>query len=534
MLRIRQILGIQESPVVTAALERARIAEQNAELAVESMASLELALEDRGWDSLIASGNREFTREGLNRNAQTARVMAVANPLIKRGLSIRQAYVWGQGVQIQARATGKNDTNKAEQDVNAVVQAFLDDQGNRAAFTGDQAQEELERALGTDGNVCLACFTSPLTGFVQVRSLPFDEITDVITNPDDLDDPWFYKRVWTQTRIGNDGRTTTANLTAFYPALTFRPATRPRTIDGHPVHWDSPVHHTSVNRLDGWKFGIGDAYAAITWARAYKDFLADWATLIKALSQFAFRMTSKGSKAQKARAAVARRPGGTGIPGNENSVGATAVMGPDTTLEAIPKTGATIDSESGRPLAAMIAAALGVPVTTLLADPGQTGARAVAETLNLPTRLEMTQRRSLWAETYRSILQYAILQATKAPRGPLRGTITRDSFTGREVLVLAGDTDTTIEIDWPPIDEVPLNVIVEAIAKADSTKTLPPVQIAKLLLAALGVKDADEIIEDLTDDDGNWLDPYATVGQAVGDAAVAAFRRGVDPSEAVR
>lgn len=534
MLRIRQILGIQESPVVTAALDRARAAENQAEQLAESMADLQRALDDPGWDSLIRGGDREFNREGLRRAAQAARVMAVANPLIKRGLGIRQAYVWGQGVQIQARATGKNDANKAEQDVNAVVQAFLDDPGNRAAFTGDQAQEESERVLGTDGNFFLACFTSPLTGFVQVRSIPFDEIVETITNPDDLDDPWYYKREWVQRELTLDGKQTETPKTEYYPALGYAGRTRHKFIDGHKVNLDSPIHHTSVNRLDGWQFGIGDAYAALPWARLYKDFLSDWAVLVKSLSQFAWKVTTKGSKAQAARAALRRRPGGPEVPGNENNTGSTAVLGQDASLEAIPKTGATIDSESGRPLAAMIAAALGIPVTTLMADPGQTGARAVAETLNLPTRLEMTQRRSLWEETYRSILQYVITQAVKAPQGPLQGVITRDPFSRREVIVLTGDTDTTIEFDWPPLDEVPLNVIIEAIAKADSTKTLPPAQIAKLLLAALSVKDADEIIDKLTDDEGNWLDPYKTVGQAVGDAATAAFRRGVDPSEAVR
>ncbi|MEV7962402.1 hypothetical protein [Oerskovia paurometabola] len=527
MGRIRQILGLEESAVVTETVARATAAESAVELLQEGMADLELMLEDRGWESLTRSGETEFSRDGLGRAARVARVMAVQNPLIKRGLGVRQAYVWGQGVQIQARATGKNEQNKSEQDVNRVVQAFLDDPGNRAAFTGDQAQEELERALGTDGNLLIAGFTSPRTGFVQARSIPFDEITDIIANPDDRDDPWYYKRVWTERTVDpTASRLVTMSRTAYYPAMTYRPRLRPKSIDGHPVMWDAPIYHVSVNRLDGWAFGIGDAYAALPWARAYKDFLADWATLVKALSQFAWKVSAKGSKSQAARRALARRPAGHAPDGNENNVGATVNVGEGNTLEAIPKTGATIDSESGRPLAAMVAAALDVPVTTLMADPGQTGARAVAETLNLPTRLAMQQRQSLWAEAYRAILQYVIHQATKAPQGPLTGTITRDEFTGRESLVLAGDTDTTIEIEWPPLDEVPVSTIVEAIAKADSTRKLPPIQIAKLLLSAFGVKDADEILDDLTDDDGNWLDPY----RHVGDALTSAFRRGKNPA----
>lgn len=532
MGRFRQVLGLEESAAVVDARESAAAAHHQVEVLTESIADLERMLDDRGWKRLSAAGEHQFSRQGLREAAEVARVMAVANPLIKRGLGIRQAYVWGQGVGITARANGDEGT----QDVNTVVQAFLDDPGNRAALTGDQAQEENERALGTDGNVFIACFTNPVTGYVQARTVPFDEITDVILNPDDRDDPWFYERTWVEQRVDTStARLVTTERKAYYPALTYRPATRVRSIDKHEVMWDAPIHHVSANRLDGWKFGIGDAYAALPFARLYRDFLADWATLVKALSQFAWRATGgNGAQSQKLRAKLARRPQGDAIPGNEGTVGATFTGTPEVTLEAIPKTGATIDSESGRPLAAMAAAAIGVPVTILLADPGQVGSRATAETLDLPTRLEMTQRRSLWENALTAVLTYVITQAVKAKAGPLQGTVTRDPYTGREVLTLAGDTDATVEFDWPPLDEVPVEKVVEAIVKADTTKTLPPVQIAKLLLSALGVGDIDEILDELTDDNGQWLDPYKQAGDALGDAATAAFRRGQDPAAVLR
>jgi hypothetical protein len=524
---VRTWLGLAESAPSTEVAARAHAAESEAEFLRESLADLELALEDTGWERMSAAATAEFSRAGLGRAAQLARIMSVANPLVKRGLAVRQAYVWGQGVQITARSTGDGTTG--QQDVNAVVQGFLDDDGNQTSLTGDQAHEELERALGTDGNVFIALFTSPLTGFVQARTLPFDEISDVITNPDDRDDPWYYPRTWTATEVSNDGQLHTVMRKAYYPALGYRPATRQKAINGVQVMWDTPVKHIDVNGLSGWTFGIGDAYAALSWARLYRDFLGDWAVLVKSLSQFAWRATSKGSKAQRLRAAMARRPAGTAPAGNENSTGATAVLGEGTSLEAIPKSGATIDSESGRPLAAMVAAALGVPVTVLLADPGQTGARAVAETLNLPMRLEMMGRRSLWSAALRSILGYVIAQAVKAPQGPLQGTITRDRVTGRESVVLAGDTDPTVEIVWPSLDETPMQTIIEAIVKADSTGKLPPLEVAKLLLQALGVRDIDEIVADLTDENGRWLDPLITAGQV----AIDAYRRGADPAGVV-
>ncbi|PYG00172.1 hypothetical protein SAMN05216184_104111 [Georgenia satyanarayanai] len=526
---------LTRSTLIEHAVEETARYRNEVEVLRESLADLELAMDDAGWTKLTAGMEQEFSREGLRSMARNARVFAIGNPLIKRGLAVRQAYVFGQGVEISARANGQGEDG--QQDVNAVIQAWWGDPGNQAAVTGGQAQETLERGLGTDGNLFIACFTNPRTGHVQLRTIPFDEVAEVITNPEDRSEPWFYRRQWTARGVNEQGRVVSTIRTDFYPALDYWPARRPRFIEhgeqSHPVHWDAPVHHVKVNHLDGWQFGIGDAYAALAWARAYRDFLADWATLVKSLSQFAWRATSKGSKSAKLRQALSRRPAGTTPTGNDTNAGATFHGPEDVTLEAIPKTGATIDAESGRPLATMVAAALDIPVTTLLSDPGQTGARAVAETLNLPTRLAMMQRQALWTDTYRALAQYVIRQAVKAPGGPLKGTVIRDPHAPREVVSLAGDAnadDDTIEVVWPALDDTPLETIMKAIVDADGTGKMPPVQTLKLMLSALGVRDIDELVDQATDDDGNWVDPEATAGRA----AVDAWREGRDPAEALR
>src|SRR6266542_2942298 len=128
----------------------------------EQIADLEGALQEGGWNQLSGDGATEFSRDGLRRITALCRLTAIANPLVKRGVGLRIGYVWGLGVSINARAKGDDAT----QDVNAVVQAFIDDPSNRAAWTGSQAREERERSVATDGNVFVACFTSPLTGRV--------------------------------------------------------------------------------------------------------------------------------------------------------------------------------------------------------------------------------------------------------------------------------------------------------------------------------------------------------------------------------
>lgn len=506
-------------------------AEQESNLILrEAMVDLELAIDDAGWRKLSHGVRDEFSTEGRRRIREMCRLMAVSNPLMKRGLNVRIGYIWGQGVQVAARAG-----EEAAQNVDEIVQAFWAD--NLKSLTGSQAQEELERALGTDGDVYLACFTNPLTGRVQVRSTPSDEITDIICNPEDRDEPWFYVREYVAQLLEQGyaaGNTRTRNqvVKVAHPALGFRPSQRIKTLNGAPVRWDAPIKHVPVNRLDGWKYGIPDIYASVAWARMYRDFLVDWAGLTHSLSKFAWKLTGDTRSRASQAAAKIQANAAAPAPGQMSSgIGQVAGMGPGNSLEAIPKSGAHIDADSGKPLAAMAAAGVGLPVTIMLADPGSTGARAVAETLDLPTVLEMGMRRLLWQAVIDEILQHTIEAAVVAPRGSLRGTTTIDSW-GRKAVALAGDVETTVEWDWPPLIDIDPVALVKAIVETSETPVgrAVPLVLLRLLLNALGVKDVEEVLTEVTDDQGRWVDPDMTAGQV----AVDAFNRGGDAAESVR
>lgn len=464
----------------------------------ESMAQLALAREDVGWERILQDGQRELGPEARRRNAELCRVFAIANPLIKRGLELRAAYVFGQGVG--TTATGET--------VNELVQAWLDDPEVREVFAGSQAQARNELALGTDGNVFFALFTNPLTGRVKPRVLPFEEIQEQITDPEDSLSVRYYKRVWNRRdQSGNEHEVTT-----YHPRYDYRPLIRSKRFGDHDIIWDAPIYHVKVNALTGWQYGIGDAYSALPWARGYKEFLEAWAIMMNALSKIVWQRVGKGGKRTAAQGRRELEKVAGMMPGG--SVNATD----DTKLEAIPKTGATIDSNSAKPLAAMVATALGIPVTMLLADPGQTGARAVAETLDKPTELTMLARQDVWRETRRQILGYIIDQAIIAPRGPLRGTTVRDG--DRLLTQLPNEDDRTLTITFPDISKIDPKTMMEALEKADGH--VPPLLLAELIMRALGVSDVDEWLAELTDSEGNFLDPLVTAGQA----AVDAFRDG--------
>lgn len=464
----------------------------------------DLYREDRGWTQISYQSQEMFTAAGRRKIAELCRAMHIINPLIKRGLAVRAAYTWGQGVGISAR----------NEQVNKVVQTFLDDPMNRRAFTGAQAHVTLENQLGTDGNVFLAVFSNPQTGFTQVRTIDPLEITDQIVNPEDREEVWFYRRDYNEETLEGNY----IERSVWLPALGYKPTRRMTMVRDLTINWDMKIYHVKANPQGLW--GIPDTFAALPWARSYKEFLEDWAALMKALSRIAWRMSGKRAAGQQAREAFRRI----------DEAGQTFAADPNTQLEAVPKTGATIDAESGRPLATMIAAALGLPVTTLMSDPGQTGARAVAETLNQPTRLEFKNRQEVWTEAYRAVINHAIDQAVLAPGGPLTGGVSRDSYTQREEVMLTNEDDRTLVFNWPDLDEEAMDVAIKAIADADGTQKMPPLETMRLLLRALKVRDVDEIVDAWTDEDGNFISPDVSAG----DAAVAAFEQGRNVSSALR
>jgi hypothetical protein len=516
---------LQEGASQEVALRETHLSDQLAgannqiEMLAESLADLELAFEDRGWDRLAVNATREFSPEGLRRARELCRVMTVANPLLKRGLGLRKAYVWGQGVGISVRDKGDKG-----QDVNAVVQSFLDDPFVKKTFSGTQAHEEMEQAAFTDGDLFLALFTSKLTGKVQPRWLPVDEITDIIHDPQDQISVWYFRREYVERTIVN-GMTAQATRTVYYPALGYEPQLKPPTINGHDVLWDAPVRMVSVNRPSGSSRGVPDAFAAIAWARHYKEFLEQWATLMRALARYAWQTKTRGDRAKAVAAKIGTAPPLTRETirdGNLAGAGSHVVSDPNTSLEAIPKTGATIDADSGRPLAAMVATALEVPVTMLLGDPGVSGARATAQTLDQPTELGFQLRQELWAEFKIDVLNHVIDWAIRAPKGELKGKVGRDG--DRVTAELPDEDDRTIDISWPEFESLPVDILVKAIAEASAW--LPPLTVARLVADALKIDNVDELLSELTDEQGNFKDPAMNAGQA----ATNAFRKGQDPA----
>lgn len=178
----------------------------------ESLQRLEQLLHSTEWRMLSFQADQEFTRAGLREITKLARIMRLKNPIIKRGVKIQRLYVWAQGVNISA----------VDETINETVQAFLNDERNKAELTSHQARGERETDLQQDGNLFFRFHVNEINGRLRLSTIDPQEIDDIICNPEDKREPWFYKRVWVQQNL--DGGTVAH--TVYYPDWRFTPRTK--------------------------------------------------------------------------------------------------------------------------------------------------------------------------------------------------------------------------------------------------------------------------------------------------------------------
>lgn len=483
----------------------------------------ELEIDELGWERLSWEGQRDFSRDGLQKIADRARLFYLKNPIINRGVNVQALYVYGQGLNIAA----------PDDRVGKLIERFIDDPGNQRVFTSHQARGDLEKLLAVGGNVFFALFTSPSSGRVQVRSMLMSEMRDLICNPEDASEPWFWIREWADPAAPGQTRARA------YPDFRHWPAQLPPAVMWQgkqvPVADDTRIYHIKVGSLADMRWGLSEVYQALDWAFAYKGFLEDAATLFKALSKIAWRMTVKGKAAEvaAARAKLSRQPASSSEPQtNRQIAGMTAISGDGNLMEAMPKTGASISPEDGRRIALMAFAAMGLP-ETFFGDVS-VGTLATATSLDRPTELKFRDRQQLWVDVHEDLLSYVIDRAIEAPNGGLPGAWVpeegADSFeaypNGRGRWVLDPDPDAitpageeppeegdrSVEVGFPSILEHDVGASVEAIVKAVTLGGSPlqdalitPQQASAALLEALGFDNIDEMLEDIfpVDDQGN-------------------------------
>jgi len=513
--------------------------DNNLGLLQERLAELELALDETGWERISGTSNKEFSRSALRKINQLARTFWLKNPLIKRAVYTQTSYVFAQGVSIQAE----------HPDINEVVQEFIDDRKNRAELFEHQSLMLKETELQLFANLFFVFFRNISTGRVRLGTISPDEIEDIIYNPENSKDPWYYFRVWTEIRTDIwTGERRIEQKKAYYPDWRYKPfGGHPPYIGGVAVMDQTPIYHVAVNCLSDMKFGVSEVYAATDWAKAYTKFLEDWTTIVHAYSRFAMKLTTQ-SKTKKAVTAARDKLRSTLFSaGQENNpastTGSTFIAQEGVKLEPIKTAGATTSMDDARRLLLMVSAGMGI-FEHYFGDPS-TGNLATAKAMERPMELMFRDRQALWSSAIHEILQYVVDSSVKAPSGKLHklGTVEQNEYE-EQVVVMKNDVENDnpdlqekpinrrISVKFPSLLEHDIDTLVNAIVQASTTQAVPLKTITKWILQAFEEENIDEILDRLfPDGEGEDLSGPDTEASAVEDMMVKAVS---DLSEGLR
>lgn len=453
-----------------------------AEYLEENLRALEDSAREEGWRRLSMAVEIDFTRDGLDDLMINSQAMYLVHPLIQRAVNVRSYYTWGQGVTIHVDDEQVNER---------WLQPLLDENGNQATLFSHMARILTDVDQQVDGNTLFALFTDVRTGQVRLRDVPVNEIREIITNPEDATEVWYYRRVWNQRSLDlGTGITIDRQMQALYPDFRYNPVRKPRSAGNIEIRWDSPIIHQKTGGRKRMLFGIPETYAALDWARAYRKFLEDWHTIVSSLSRFAWRATVATSRVAAAKGRFATSENGVRTGRVPPPAGSVFIGGEADRLDPIPKSGATVSADDARPSRLMVGAAMDLPDTILSGD-ADVGNLATAKTLDRPTELAILSRQQMWISHHRSVLDYSIEQAIRARRIP--------------------DADPGLSISFPPILEHDVESSIRAVISAATLDgkveagTMPRDTLVRLLMEALGVDDIDEKLRQLDDEDQDTL-----------------------------
>lgn len=329
-----------------------------------------LRMEDVGWNLLGGQSEDGMTLEGIKNLGKQLEEWSDTNPLLQRGRDLRNAYLFGVPYEI--------GTEDATSKISERAMAVFKNPRNQDAVFSQEALASIEAQRYHHGNAFVLWDASK----ARFYPLPMKQISDAYFNPDDPREVWYYERTYDkQTYNRTTGRIESETTKEWYPTDTYTQTTLHTRINGNPVIKTKRIIDSRVNLKPGCTWGMPDAFAAAPWALAYSAYLRDGTKVLAALAEWTWKLTPKNKNQAETAGVSIKRGGGAG-----GSIISTM------DVQALPK-GSAVDLDTGRPLAAQVASALGISVVSLLADPGQSGAYGTAQTLADPTNRTMRFRR---------------------------------------------------------------------------------------------------------------------------------------------
>ncbi|GAH73595.1 unnamed protein product, partial [marine sediment metagenome] len=246
----------------------------------EATASVEadLALEDAGWINLSQGTGDVITSADRITNLKLSRLYSVKDPLGKQAIRLWTDYTFGSGM------TSHSDEDKTEE----ARKSFWDSTSNQSVLSARGQRKSSDKLL-IDGEVFFAIFLGS-NGEAKIRWIDPLEITEIISNPDDIEDVRYYKRTWSTPQ--------SEPKTAIYRSTTNIQNEETLDKDKNTIKStdDALVYHLTYNTIS--QRGNPLLLPALVWMKYNTKFLGSRIAIMLALAKFAWKTKVKGGQAQ--------------------------------------------------------------------------------------------------------------------------------------------------------------------------------------------------------------------------------------------
>jgi len=420
-------------------------------------AELELARDDAGWVKLGMGDQSGIADMARTYSVRRARAYFNRDPLSGQAVRIWTDYALGRGIGWKAK----------DDKVGEILRSFWDAKVNEPLLS-NQGQRKSSDKLLVDGEIFFIFFIGGKD--VKIRRIDPLEITEIITDPDDLETKVLYKREWINTQ--------SQQYTRYYPDWSLADTSKEfpdvYTTMQRATAEAGIIYHVPFRTL-GVR-GLSLLLSGMDWAKAHRKFLEARASITQSLARFAWKAKLKGTPAQVAAEAVALRSSYVGGAGEENNPpptpGSTFVENEGYNLTAIKtESGAAAAQVDANMLLQIFGSAVGVFPHYFGA--GEAFRLATATAMERPMRIQFEAYQQLWADVYDNIFNFVMDKNNVA------------------------EDKRFVDIDFPPVAEKDANEKIKAIIEVvGAMPELDGDELRKLVLTTLGVNNPDEVLAD--------------------------------------
>jgi hypothetical protein len=405
-----------------------------------------IGLEDEGYIKLgtTTTGDNIFSDAERKEYVQKSRIYSQKDPLCKQAIRLWTDYTFGPGMS----------WNTEEENTNKAMSAFWDSPVNVSVFA-PKGQRKCSDKLLIDGEIFFAIFLGETS---TIRTIDPLEITEIITNPDDIEDVRYYKREWStpqgQSKSGyyrgirNIKNESTKDITG---------ADRTQTEEALVYHLTLGTNQRGAPLL----------LPVLDWVKLYRQFLSARVAVMLALARFAWQAKVKGGSASvEAIKGV--------LNDTKPAAGSTSVENEAVTLNPVrTDSNASNAYQDGRMLKLQVSAGVGIPEQYF--GDLSTGNLATAKTVELPMMKMFQSYQAIWAGAYKEI-DNLILDKAKIP-----------------------EDKRYIDMDFPaiaPEDQAQMALSIQAIIQSfPEFANVQDVQQAALM--SLGINNVNEVLDNL-------------------------------------